>query len=152
MRKTPVFLLILVGLVGLSGCASTPVPAEFGNFVQSPNAADDKAMAIDAVKKLTAAYPPARTRFNLQHTTPDAFGANLVTGLRASGYALAEVKPGMAALPTAAGDQALSYVVDQPLGAGLYRVTIQINKQTLSRVYQPESGVLTPAGAWVRKE
>lgn len=149
MHKTTLLMSLLVGL---AGCATAPEQASFGSFVQTPNASDDKAMADDAVKKLIALYPPARTRFNLQHVTADTFGANLVTALRAKGYALAEVKPSAQAAPAAAGEQALSYIVDQPLDPGLYRVTILINKQTLSRVYQSNSGALAPAGAWVRKE
>ncbi|MEG2900603.1 MAG: hypothetical protein RR983_09825 [Massilia sp.] len=34
----------------------------------------------------------------------------------------------------------------------MYRVTILVNSQTLSRVYQSSGGAVTPAGAWVRKE
>lgn len=144
--------LSLCLLAGLAGCASAPAPASYGSFVKTPNAADEKTMADDAVKRLTALYPPARTRFNLQHATPDSFGGNLVTELRAKGYALAEVKPGAQPVTPTAGEQSLAYVIDQPLDPGMYRVTIFINSQSLSRVYQPVSGELKAAGPWLRKE
>jgi hypothetical protein len=149
MQKTALLALFIAGL---AGCASTPAPATYGNFVQTPVATDDKAMADDVVKKLAALYPPAKTRFNLQHPTPDAFGIAMVATLRAKGYALAEVKPDAQAPALAAGEQSLAYIIDQPLDAGLYRVTVLVNSQTLSRVYQSAGGVVTPAGAWVRKE
>ncbi len=144
------FLLCLA--LGLAGCAATPVPATHGSFIQAPMAGDNEAMVNDVVKKLTALYPPAKTRFNLQHATPDTFGMHLVTALRGKGYAVAEVKPGVEASPVPAGEQSLAYIVDQPLAAGLYRVTLLIKSQTLSRVYQSANGTLAPAGAWVRKE
>jgi hypothetical protein len=149
MHKTSLVVLLVAGL---AGCASTPAPASYGSFVQAPVATDDKAMADDVVKKLAALYPPAKTRFNLQHATPDAFGISMVSALRTKGYAVAEVKPGAQAPVGAAGEQSLAYVLDQPLDAGLYRVTVLVNSQTLSRVYQSAGGTVTPASAWVRKE
>jgi hypothetical protein len=149
MQKTALLVLLVAGL---AGCASAPAPATYGSFVQKPVATDEKAMADDVVKKLAALYPPARTRFNLQHATPEAFGIGMVAALRAKGYALAEVKPGTRAPALAAGEQSLAYVIDQPLGAGLYRVTVLVDSQSLSRVYQSAGGAVTPAGAWVRKE
>lgn len=149
MQKSALLVLLIAGL---AGCASTPAPATYGSFVQAPVATDDKAMADDVVKKLAALYPPAKTRFNLQHATPDAFGIAMVETMRAKGYALAEVKPGTQAPALAAGEQALAYVIDQPLDPGLYRVTVRVNSQTLSRVYQSAGGAVTPAGAGVRKE
>ena len=149
MQKTALLVLLVAGL---AGCASTPAPGTYGSFVQAPVATDDKAMADDVVKKLAVLYPPAKTRFNLQHATPDAFGIAMVTTLRAKGYAVAEVKPGAQVPALAAGEQSLAYILDQPLDAGLYRVTILVNSQTLSRVYQSAGGAVTPAGAWVRKE
>lgn len=149
MQKTALLVLLIACL---AGCASAPAPATYGSFVQTPVATDDKAMADDVVKKLAVLYLPAKTRFNLQHATPEAFGISMVAALRAKGYALAEVKPGSQAAAPAAGEQALAYVIDQPLGAGLYRVTVLVNTQTLSRVYQSAGGSVTPAGAWVRKE
>lgn len=149
MHKTTLLVLLVAGL---AGCASTPAPATYGSFVQAPVATDDKAMADDVVKKLAALYPPAKTRFNLQHATPDAFGIAMVTTMRAKGYAVAEVQAGARPATLAAGEKSLAYILDQPLDAGLYRVTVLVNSQTLSRVYQSVGGVVKPAGVWVWKE
>ena len=154
MRK---FALLALLLVGLAGCASTSSP--YGSFIQNMGAANDKTMADDVVKKLVAVYPPARTRFNLQHATPDAFGASLIESMRANGYALLEFKPEPAAdaaapapikpVPTGIS---LSYILDQAGDADLYRVTLLIQNQSLSRVYQIKDGMVYPAGYWIRKE
>ena len=45
----------------------------------------------------------------------------------------------------------LGYVVDQ-MGEGLYRVTVSVGVQALSRVYQVSGNKLAPAGSWTRKE
>ena len=73
MRKTA-FLALLV--VGLAGCATT-APSTYGNFTQSAPAAFNQTMADDAAKQLVAVYPPASTRFDLQHATPAAFYAHV---------------------------------------------------------------------------
>jgi len=88
MRK--IFFLALL-LVGLAGCATAPAP--YGNFIQNSAQANDKKVVDDVVKKLVALYPPASTRFDLQHVTPDYFGTYLVESMRAKGYAVLEFKP-----------------------------------------------------------
>ena len=153
----------LVGLGSLAGCA-TPERSAYGNFTQSAPAAMEQTLADDAAKQLAALYPPATTRLDLQQATPDAFGSRLVESLRAKGYALLEFKPGSqtaASLNTVTGtatDRAagagkpLRYIVDQ-LDANLYRLTVRVGDQSLTRAYAPaQSGTLRPAGAWVRKE
>jgi hypothetical protein len=110
-------------------------------------------MADDAVKELLTLYPPASTHFDLQHAAADPFGSSLVAKLRTQGYALLEHK----SVPTAGADgkgtsRPLSYVFDQPFGADLYRVTLTIDNQSLSRVYLARDGSVAPAGYWVRKE
>ena len=164
MRKTAFLALRLaglVGLVGLFGCA-TPQPSGYGNFTQSVPAAMNQSLADDAVKQLAALYPPAATRLDLQQATPDAFGSLLVGSLRAKGYALLEFKPGAetAASPVTAtatdraagAGQPLRYILDQ-LDANLYRLTLLVGNQSLSRAYlAAQNGTVHPAGAWVRKE
>lgn len=163
MRKLA-FLALL--LVGLAGCATTPAPAPYGNFSQNTAQANDKKVADDVVKKLVALYPPASTRFDLQHATPDFFGTSLVESMRAKGYAVMEFKPEPKAVAVATSAASsvpekpatpglpLSYIVDQGKGSDLYRVTVLINRQqSLDRVYQvAQDGVIYPAGYWVRKE
>jgi hypothetical protein len=151
----------LAGLVGLAGCATSELPA-YGNFTQSAPAAMEQTLADDAVKQLAALYPPATTRLDLQQATPDAFGSRLVESLRAKGYALLEFKPGAktAALPAtptatdraAGAGKPLRYIVDQ-FDANLYRLTVRVGDQSITRAYAPaQGGTLRPAGAWVRKE
>jgi hypothetical protein len=155
----------LVGLGSLAGCATPELPA-YGNFTQSAPAAMHQTLADDAAKQLAALYPPATTRLDLQQATPDAFGSRLVESLRAKGYALLEFKPGSktAAVPSTATATAtatdrsagagrpLRYILDQ-LDANLYRLTVRVGDQSITRAYAPaQSGTLRPAGAWVRKE
>jgi hypothetical protein len=152
--------LLLVG-IGLTGCANRHAPATYGNFIDVPEKFDGTVMADDVAGKMVALFPPARTSIKMRQTTLDAFGATLTAALRAKGYALAEFDPDRRAVnveagapiqPPATDNLALAYLVDQPLDAGLYRVTILINEQSLSRLYQAKDGSLVPAGYWVRKE
>lgn len=156
------FLLMALLLAGFAGCATAPAP--YGNFIQNSTQANDKRVVDDVVKKLVALYPPASTRFDLQHVTPDFFGTYLVESIRAKGYAVMEFKPESktASAASAATEPPvpaslglpLSYIVDQAKGSDLYRVTLLINRQqSLDRVYQvAQDGVIYPAGYWVRKE
>ena len=152
--------LLLVG-IGLAGCANRHAPATYGNFIDVPEKFDGTVMADDVAGKMVALFPPARTSIKMRQTTLDAFGAALTAALRAKGYALAEFDPdrrtvslesGAPAQPPPADNLALAYLVDQPLESGLYRVTVLINDQSLSRLYQAKDGSLVPAGYWVRKE
>ncbi len=160
MRRLPIIVLLAAGL---AGCASDPVTVNYGNYAQVAIPSDGKSMADDMAKKLVTLYPPARTRFNLRQATPDAFGASLVAALRTKGYALAEFKADagtgapVKTLPAVAkagqvGDVSLAYVVDQPLDSGLYRVTVVVNSQSLTRLYSAKDGAIAPAGYWIRKE
>ena len=120
---------------------------------------EDEFQKNDAVKQLVAVYPPASTRFDLQHATPDAFGSSLVESLRAKGYALLEFKPAAPASAASAATDAtatagkpLRYILDQA-ESNLYRVTLLVGNQSLTRAYSAaQNGTLYPAGAWVRKE
>lgn len=162
MRKFALLALLAVLLPGLAGCASMASP--YGSFIQQPLPAHDRAIADDAVKQLAVLYPPARTRFDLQHATPDFFGTYLVESLRAKGYAVLEFKPGSQAQAAMAANAAssattspsglpLSYLLDQGRGSDLYRLTLRINRQqSLTRPYQDQGGTMHPAGYWVRKE
>ena len=148
MRKSIVPLLLLAGL---AGCASTSKSPAYGSYVAGTSPATEKVVVQDVVKRLVVAYPPARTRLNLQHPATDAFGAALVATMRTKGYALGEYKAAPAA-KTEPGAYAFAYVFDQPAGTDLYRVTLFINNEALSRVYEAKDGAIAPAGYWVRKE
>lgn len=163
--------LIAVGwALMLAGCATSTAP--YGNHVELvPEQAQQ--LADEAVKQLTVLWPPARTRFELQQPTSDAFGAAFVQGLRERGYALQEFSPQAAlnhvenevsAAVSPAGPAktapeaqplptlALRYVLDEAGEATLYRLTLGIGTQSLSRPYRVQHGVLVAAGHWVRKE
>lgn len=148
------FLLLLTACI--AGCAATPPQTSYGNYAAVSSPADEKTMAQDAVKRLVRLYPPASTRFNLTHASPDAFGASLIESMRTKGYALLEFKSetakSEAGQAPAAAALSLSYTLDQPIDRALYRVTLLINNQPLSRVYEAKNGTVTPAGHWVRKE
>lgn len=164
MRQLPLLALLLIGL---TGCVAT---SPYGNFIENTAAANDKKIADDVVKKLVTLYPPASTRFDLQHPTPDFFGTSLVESLRAKGYAVLEFKPEpkmgsvgnadstgqvMTVEPAATSSPGLplSYLMDQAKGSDLYRVSLVINhEQSLNRAYQLQDGTMSPAGYWVRKE
>jgi hypothetical protein len=147
--------------LGLAACSTAPSP-QYGNFSGNPPAYDQK-IAADTIKQLLMLYPPAKTRFNIQQPTPDPFGTTLLRGLRSSGYELLEYRPpanqqSQQAKPTAdlAGKPGkefdLRYVLDQHAGGNLYRVTVTIGNQSLTRPYMARNDTLVPAGYWVRKE
>lgn len=152
MRKITFIVLLLVGL---SGCATTQ--SKFGNFLPPTSAAYNKTMAEDAVKQLLILYPPASTRFNLQQTTPDNFGITLVELMRAKGYALMEIKPELPAQRNSEAQNpptglSLRYVLDQVDSLNLYRVTLLVGNQSMTRAYLVQDSTVHPAGLWSRKE
>lgn len=119
------------------------------------------------MKQLATLWPPAKTRFELQQATPDAFGAGLVKELRESGYAILEFNPEAAKAKASASSDAapaveapasatkalpLRYVLDQAGTSNLYRLTLTVGNQTITRPYLEQDGALVPAGYWVRKE
>lgn len=162
------YIVAVLGAACLAACAANDAP--YGNFLASPVAANDERMAGDAVKQLVAVYPPARTRLSLRQATPDVFGAALVKSLRGNGYALREFTPGPdKAMPAPASDgvQAgrttatpappsaflpFGYVLDVAAAPNLYRVTLSIGRESLTRPYLARDGSVYPAGAWVRRE
>jgi hypothetical protein len=152
MRKITFIVLLLVGL---SGCATTQ--SRYGNFLPPTSAAYNKTMAEDALKQLLILYPPASTRFDLQQTTPDTFGITLVESMRAKGYALMEIKPELPAQRNSEAQNpptglSLRYVLDQVNSLNLYRVTLLVGNQSMTRAYLVQDSTVHPAGLWSRKE
>jgi len=162
MRKIASLALLALAL---GGCATTS-QSLYGNFVQSA-ALDQQKLAADAVQQLATLYVPARTRLELQQPTPDAFGQALVKTLRDKGYALLEFVPAGAPAQTSAsassppspaetpavpGGLPLRYVLDQAGDSNLYRLTLMVGSQSITRAYLGQNGVFAPAGSWVRKE
>ena len=152
MRKVT-FLALL--LAGLCGCATTQ--SRYGNFLPPTPAAYHKTMAEDAVKQLQILYPPASTRFDLQQTTPDTFGTTLVETMRVKGYALLESNP---ELPLWRSNEtqnfsagtSLRYILDQVNSLNLYRVTLLIDNQAMTRAYRVQDSTVHPAGLWSHQE
>ncbi len=138
-------------LAGLAGCAA-PQANTYGNFLGNAPPELQQPLVDAAVQQLARLYPPGRTRFALQQATPDAFGQALVAALRAQGYAVQEFQPTPPRAQAAPAGQPLAYLLDQAAGPDLYRLTLVVGSQTLSRVYVAHQGRLQPAGAWVRKE
>ena len=152
MRKITFIVLLLVGL---SGCVTTQ--SRYGNFLPPTSAAYNKTMAEDALKQLLILYPPASTRFDLQQTTPDTFGITLVESMRAKGYALMEIKPELPAQRNSEAQNpptglSLRYVLDQVNSLNLYRVTLLVGNQSMTRAYLVQDSTVHPAGLWSRKE
>ncbi|EPT1903696.1 lipoprotein [Escherichia coli] len=165
MRK--IVSAALLALV-LSGCATN---SPYGNYLTEPARVNQAQLATEAVNQLVELFPPARSRFELQQPTPDAFGQSLVKGLRNSGYAVLELEPKQSSAATtdtneapSAGEEPivsvpspsqtypLRYVVDNAGDSNLYRLTLLVGTQSLTRPYLHQNGELLPAGYWVRKE
>lgn len=190
MRK----YLIAISLILLCACTQQG----YGNYTQISDQ-DNMRMADDSVRKLSYLYPPASTRFEIQQSAVDTYGAGLIQELRRTGYSIQEsqsfgdilrsafvlpnrepakieveddsdiilsqlppeaVESGTAALASHKQDYApidtslnksLRYVVDE-VGDGLYRVTLNVDSDTLSRVYATYDNRLVSAGSWTRKE
>lgn len=130
----------------LCGCATT---APGGNFVTE---GDQTPLAADAVHQLASLYPPAHTALALQQPTTDPFGTALVNGLRARGYQVAEYVPANPRedAPRPQAGTALRYVLDA--AGDIYRLTLFVGDQAISRPYTAHAGSFTPVGAWSRKE
>jgi hypothetical protein len=153
MRKV---LLILAALASLTGCATNQ---SYGNYSAAP-AAYDRTMASDTVEHLVRIYPPALTRWNIMQPAEDAFGSALIALMRSHGYSVKEYVPEGEKKSQPAVQAALApgvelrYVVDSLKPTlDLYRVTVIVAGQPISRAYVPQkNGTVTAAGSWARKE
>ncbi|MFN7835947.1 MAG: conjugal transfer protein TrbH [Burkholderiaceae bacterium] len=146
MRKIVMSVLLVAGLVG---CATN---GQYGNYADASLDRNQK-MAEATVSKLVALYPPAQTRFKLQQPTTDSYGVSLVQAMRDKGYALLEYAPQEKNEAVASPGLDLRYVVDAPISTNLYRVTVLVGEQSISRAFTAApDGKLYPAGVWVRKE
>lgn len=149
-------LLISMLVFGLSGCGTN---APYGNYSAAPAGAD-RSMASDTVAHLVTIYPPALTRWNIMQPTEDAYGKTLVELLRTRGYSVSEYAPDAAkpaeptAQPASKPGIDLRYLVDSLAPAvDLYRVTVVVGNQPISRAYIPQkNGTVAAAGSWARKE
>jgi len=156
-------LVIGIGLL-LTGCVS---PSPYGYLVSGtvPPQMPER-LAQETVARMEALYPPAHTRLALTHPATDAYGLALIEALRRKGYGVMEsrvhtrMNPStrddmpVAMQPSVSHDAGLpfGYVVDGPFEPRLYRVTVFIGSQSLSRAYHMDEQAIAQAGAWVRKE
>lgn len=156
-------LVLGVGLL-LAGCLS---PSPYGYLVSGtvPPQMPER-LAQDTVTRMEALYPPAHTRLALTHPATDAYGVALIEALRRKGYALMESRVNTSMNPSTRDDMPravqpavshdvglpFGYVVDGPFEPRLYRVTVFIGAQSLSRAYRMDQHGFAQAGAWVRKE
>ena len=147
--------ILLVGM--LTACASSP-QTEMGNFVQTPVVAHEQKMVEDSVKKLLALYPPATTKFELQHIASDSFGVRLIESLRSKGYAIQEfietpAPTANGAKPASTQGLPLSYILQQSKeDDDAYVLSFFIKQQRLGRLYKVKAGAVLSAGYWARKE
>ncbi|MDD1962153.1 conjugal transfer protein TrbH [Pseudomonas sp. 39004] len=135
----------------LAGCAHGP----YGNFADRTTPAINQQLASATARQLAVVHPPASTRLRVNQQTSDSYGTSLVTALRASGFSVQEFNPDAQPAPAPAGTAvplAVNYVLDMPQDSELLRVTLLVGRESLSRVYAVQSGRVSPAGAWVRKE
>ncbi len=141
MRK---FIFSILILVVVSGCTMT---GNYGNFVENTGL-NSQQIASDSVTKIAELHPPAKTTLEIQQPATDRFGIALTQGLRDRGFAIVEYQG------TAVQNNGLNlnYVLDQLQGTALYRVTIVLGSQSITRPYTVTSSGVVPAGAWVRKE
>ncbi len=156
--------MLWVGLL-LAGCVS---PGPYGYLVKGavPPYVHER-LAQDAVTRMDALYPPAHTRLALTHPATDAYGLALTEALRRKGYGVMEYRETTRMIPSTRDEThtrierpvgsheegvPFGYVVDGPFEQHLYRVTVFIGNQSLSRVYHIDEQVMAQAGAWVRKE
>lgn len=136
MKKLTLILLIVL----LSSCTSM----RYGNFT-APAEDRNVSLAQDSLQQLIRVYPPAQNTFCLNQKVTDGFGRSLIQEMRKKGYGVIEnVQPRQKAN--------FFYVVDEVEKKQLYRVSLYINDQALSRLYVSRKNQLVPVSAWAHKE
>lgn len=117
---------------------------QYGNFTVASQS-NDVYLATDAVSQLARVYPPAKYTFRIGQKICDGFGTHLIQAMRKKGYGVIE--------NTRAKKQAnFFYVVDETERNHLYRVSLYVHHESLSRMYAKAHGKLTPISPWSHKE
>ena len=136
MRK----LILLLLSFCLCSCASM----QYGNFT-CIDQDKDAFIVSDTLRQIERIKIPARTTFRIYQSTKDYFGAQLAHKLREKGYGIYEnFRPKREAN--------FSYVLDRISTKNLYRLSVVIGPQTLSRAYLVRQGKVIPLGQWSHKE
>lgn len=161
---SPCLGLLLTGCAWTSGDNSAPDPHSTALAAQA-----QYQMANEAVAQVVKLHPPAKVRIALLQPATDSFGAALLENLRESGYAVIEettanpvqtqgtqarteaiqghqVAPGQAPLVQ------LAYVLEPATDPTLYRMTLFLNQQSLSRLYWSGDDKPRAAGHWLYRE
>lgn len=137
MKKLSTLFIALL----LSGCATL----NYGNFTQlSPN--QDAYLVKDAITQLNMIFPPARHTFCIGQKINDSFGKNIVSAMRKKGYGV---------IDSCSKQKANFFYVVDVLGdtePSLYRVSLFVGSQTLSRVYINTNGTINNLSEWTHKE
>ena len=168
--RLPIFRFILVPVLLLTGCVTTP---PYGSFIENPSPAFSQystVMAEDVAGQIARLYPAASTQFDMQHAATDPFGEALIDKLRVQGYAVNEAAApagSIFALNPERGKEIidnpaevpehvtrsglpLRYIIDR--SNDLYHVSILIDDQRLTRAFVAQSEQIAPAGLWVRRQ
>ena len=138
MNRSVLMVIVLL----MAGCA-VKTEQNF-NFAPNLTQVEQQQIVSDTVKKLAELYLPAKTRLSFQ-ANEDTFGVLLVHDLREQGYAIDEAQN----TPNDPSGLQVRYILDQAVD--LYRMTVMIGSDSLSRPYSEENGVLIAAGFWVHK-
>lgn len=135
----------------LTGCANSP----YGNFSEHSTPVINQQLASATVRQMAAVYPPASTRLLIAQDVVDGYGIALVRGLRAAGYSVQELAPKTNTVEkpgSGSTSLAVNYIIDSSKDINLYRVTLLVGRQSLSRAYAIENDRLQAMGAWVYRE
>ena len=133
-------ILVVIMLV-MAGCAVTR--EQNINFAPNLTQESQQKIVSDTVKKLMEFYLPAKTRLSVQGSK-DTFGISLLQELRNQGYQIQEQTLNS---PRDPSGLELRYILDQT--GELYRLTIMIGTNSLSRPYTEENGGILPTGYWM---
>lgn len=134
-------IIVITLFFSLIGCTTNP----YGNFTEKENIND--VIRKDVLAKLNELHPPAKTEFTMVHNVKpkDSFGVALLAEMRTKGYGIQEYSKEL----EPSGDL-FGYTLDQI--DAIYRITIYVNEQRLSRPYLIESDSIIPSGSWSLQE
>lgn len=126
--------------MALCSCASM----QYGNLTDT-NAQKDEYLAQDSIKRISKLKVPARTTLKVYQKSDSVFGHKLVELLRQHGYGVQE---------NLKSDKKSNfhYVVDKLDGDNDIRVSLFMDTESISRVYQIKDGDINPVSAWSHKE
>jgi len=158
MHKCFSFLGLL--LIALGGCATQ---GQYGNLIPADVGGNQVQLASESAVQLETLYPPAKTHFVLQQETKDDFGKTLVVRLREAGYGVREFDQAATApqepselekltKPQPITELPLAYLLDAVNDSNLYRLSLLLGSQNLSRLYRVDNGRFVPVGNLVRKK